>query len=117
VWSFPYPPPGEFIPFGEGAVYPSEPGAQATGHKPPPLSGGDPGGVRPNKSAKGHGVGATGGLPASALPPPLPRGDEGGLIEDLTILTFANGVHMSLRAAKTHAKNTRSPPVWWTCVG
>lgn len=59
-WSFPYPPPGEFIPFGEGAVYPSEPGA-------------------------------TGGLTASAR----------GTTEDLTILTFANGVPMSLRAAKT----------------
>jgi 2-oxoisovalerate dehydrogenase E1 component len=56
-WSFPYPPPSEFIPFGEGAVYPSEP--------------------RPSGSGK---VGPT---------------------EDLTILTFANGVHMSLRAAKT----------------
>ena len=55
-WSFPYPPPGEFIPFGEGAVYPSEPQARGSG----------------NQS-----------------------------IENLTILTFANGVHKSLRAAKT----------------
>jgi len=68
-WSFPYPPPTEFIPFGEGAVYQSEPGARATG------------GV----------VSATGGSPASARGP----------TEDLTILTFANGVPMSLRAAKT----------------
>jgi len=53
-WSFPYPAPAEFIPFGEGAVYRSELGAKVSG----PM-------------------------------------------EDLTILTFANGVHMSLRAAKT----------------
>ena len=69
-WSFPYPPPGEFIPFGEGAVYPYEPEAQATGGSEP----------RPSGSGK---VGST---------------------EDLTILTFANGVHMSLRAAKTLRK-------------
>jgi len=55
-WSFPYPPPGEFIPLGEGMVYRSE----------------------PRSSGKGK---------QSA--------------ENLTILTFANGVHMSLRAAKT----------------
>ena len=67
MWSFPYPPPGDFIPFGEGAVYPSEPGAQATGpSEPRPLGSGK------TKSK-----------------------------ENLTILTFANGVHMSLRAART----------------
>ncbi len=48
-WSFAYPPPGEFISLGEGAVY------RAASDKP----------------------------------------------DDVTILTFANGVHMSLRAAKT----------------
>jgi 2-oxoisovalerate dehydrogenase E1 component len=53
-WSFPYPPPTEFIPYGEGAVYRSEPRAGASGDA-----------------------------------------------EDLTILTFANGVYMSMRAAKT----------------
>lgn len=73
-WSFPYPLPAEFIPFGEGAVYPSEPRAEASG-EPPHLQGGDKGGVKPKKSAVSS--------------------------EDLTILTFANGVHMSLRAAKT----------------
>jgi 2-oxoisovalerate dehydrogenase E1 component len=49
AWRFPYPQPGEAIPFGEGRVY----GADA---------------------------------------------------RDLTILTFANGVHMSLRAARTLAQ-------------
>ncbi|MEK7755767.1 MAG: transketolase C-terminal domain-containing protein, partial [Planctomycetota bacterium] len=83
-WSFPYPPPGEFIPFGEGTVYLSEPRPEASG------------GSEPRTGASG--------LP----PPPLSGGDQGGVIhkksdvpsEDLTILTFANGVHMSLRAAK-----------------
>jgi len=57
LWSFAYPPPGEFIPLGEGAVYASEVTRQQ-GNK------------------------ANGG-------------------EDLTIITFANGLHMSLRAQKT----------------
>ncbi len=53
-WSFAYPPPGEAIPLGEGAVYRSE--------------------GRKGKADRA---------------------------EDLTIITFANGMHMSLRAAKT----------------
>jgi 2-oxoisovalerate dehydrogenase E1 component len=81
-WSFPYPPPSECIPFGEGAVYPSEPGAQATGGEPPPVSGEGKGGVK--RILRGS------GQEKSDAPS-----------EDLTILTFANGVHMSLRTAKT----------------
>ena len=55
-WSFAYPPPGEFIPLGEGKVY------RADNTK---------------------------------------RGGAKESDEDLTILTFANGLYMSLRAART----------------
>ncbi len=57
LWSFPYPPPGEFIPLGEGAVYTDQ---EATRQ----------------------------------------RGNKATSKEDLTIITFANGLHMSLRAQK-----------------
>ena len=63
-WRFAYPPPGEAIPFGEGAVYHPE-------------------------------------------------------AEDLTILTFANGLYLSLRAARTlaamHGIKARVVDLRWLC--
>ncbi|MEK7711086.1 MAG: thiamine pyrophosphate-dependent enzyme [Planctomycetota bacterium] len=181
LWSFSYPPPGAFIPLGEGAVYrsgvlQSEPGAQATGQSEPeaaamwraaPESLGQ---SEPGASATGSPPplkrGDTGGSPsvprvtATGSPPPFPRGDKGGSSsvprvitngpsepraratgdrshrrglkspnrpitqspnttarDDLTILTFANGLHMSLRAEKTlreqHSVNVRVVDLRW----
>jgi 2-oxoisovalerate dehydrogenase E1 component len=63
-WSFTYPAPGEFIPFGDGAVYPAAAGS-----------------------------------------------------EDVTLMTFANGLYMSRRAAKTlreqHRINARVVDLRW----
>ena len=73
LWSFPYPPPGEFIPLGHGAVYSSPDGNEAT---------------RQQGSGEGE-------APAE---PPSPKNQATN--EDLTIITFANGLHMSLRAQK-----------------
>lgn len=85
-WSFAYPAPGESIPFGEGAVYPSS---------SPLAKGGS------------RGVSSAGTMSRSST----------NASEDLTILTFANGVHMSLRAAKTlrdqHKINTRVVDLRW----
>ncbi len=63
LWSFSYPAPGEFIPLGQGAIYPAD-------------------------GARDEGQAAR------------PQGRKAGSKEELTIITFANGLHMSLRAQK-----------------
>lgn len=73
LWQFPYPAPGEFIPLGQGAIYPAN-GDKYEGQAPAPTG-------------KGRGEGKSS------------RGTE-----DLTIITFANGLHMSLRAQKILAE-------------
>jgi 2-oxoisovalerate dehydrogenase E1 component len=98
LWSFNYPPPGEFIPFGEGAVYTGDmilaPGGARSEPRPAPLD------------AKCQGSGS--GQRAADFSPrgranaeSVPRPSGSGSSDDLTILTFANGVPMSLRAAKS----------------
>jgi 2-oxoisovalerate dehydrogenase E1 component len=73
LWSFPYPPPGEFIPLGEGAVY---------------------------SDKEGNGAARQQGKREGEAPAEPPRPNQGTTSEDLTIITFANGLHMSLRAQK-----------------
>lgn len=70
LWQFPYPPFGEFIPLGQGAIYPAE-GDKQEGL--PQNSNGQEAGTSDGKHRKP---------------------------EDLTIITFANGLHMSLKAQK-----------------
>ncbi len=77
AWSFKYPPPGECIPFGEGAVYSSD-GSTSVPEQTSLLRQGSVASV-PRPSGSG----------------PIRPAD------DLTILTFANGVCMSLRAQRT----------------
>ena len=86
LWSFNYPAPGEVIPLGEGKVYPSgavgpafQPVSPSVQSEPRPSGSGAISELRPLGSGQTQAT----------------KGD------DLTILTFANGVHMSLRAAKT----------------
>lgn len=73
LWSFRYPAPGEAIPFGEGRVYRGRVIADASQGESHPNS---------DDSAR-------------------TRNPQVSRVEDLTILTFANGVPMSLRAART----------------
>lgn len=73
LWQFPYPTPDEFIPLGEGAVYSGQEGNEA---------------ARQQGKREGE---------APAEPP---RHNGGATSEKLTIITFANGLHMSLRAQK-----------------
>jgi 2-oxoisovalerate dehydrogenase E1 component len=89
LWSFPYPAPGEHIPLGQGAVY--------------------RGGVLCEPQSAGCGVTSadhTSGGGSTDRPS-----------DDLTILTFANGVPMSLRAARTlcreHTLNARVVDLRW----
>ena len=121
-WSFPYPPPGEFIPLGQGAVYRSgvlvsEPGASAT-DQPPPLPRGDTGACA---RARSPGAPGTGGRShRRGLKSPnhqIAKSPNATTRDDLTILTFANGLYMSLRAEKVlreqHQINVRVVDLRW----
>jgi 2-oxoisovalerate dehydrogenase E1 component len=83
LWSFAYPPSGEFIALGEGAVYRDgslcEPGAPATGRS------------ENIKKSKRQKVKTRGNRHST-----MDNADD-----DLTIFTFANGLWMSLRAARS----------------
>ena len=96
AWSFAYPPPGEAIPFGEGALYSAGESA-------------DPSGDDPNRDRKG--------AVASLADPNRDRKGAASATDDLTILTFANGTYMSLRAAKQlrdeHGINVRVVDLRW----
>ncbi len=102
LWSFAYPPPDEFLPLGEGRVYRdgvvSDSAAPATG------------GVVAKMGTKGR-RDEERKVQKSKKPRVQTGGDRQPTIDsqksslnapadDLTILTFANGVPMSLRAAK-----------------
>jgi 2-oxoisovalerate dehydrogenase E1 component len=95
LWSFPYPPPGEFIPLGEGTVYFAD-GGNAPNPNPERQRQADQ--YRDRKGAV---------LTGESLPNR----------EDLTIITFANGLHMSLRAQKilleTHNVRARVVDLRW----
>jgi len=95
LWSFAYPPPGEAIAFGEGAVYTGDSVRFCTEPRP---SGSGP--REPRASARAETPRSEPGAPAMGLTEPRPSGS-GPAPDDLTIITFANGVPMSLRAAQT----------------
>jgi len=81
LWQFAYPPPDEAIALGEGRVY--EPGDDWD------LSGAPPIGARERPVR-------TGGAERSSTP----VRDRMPTASDLAIVTFGNGLHMSLRAAR-----------------
>jgi 2-oxoisovalerate dehydrogenase E1 component len=81
AWLTAYPPPGEAMPLGEGRVYEGSDGSQ---HPDDPSMERSPVGIPASPSAAGGGFD----------PSPLPSAP------DLVILTYGNGVPMSLRAAR-----------------
>jgi 2-oxoisovalerate dehydrogenase E1 component len=103
LWSFRYPPPGETIAFGEGAVYGDDRDQGIEGSRD--RGGRDEGtkGRRDEDQSRDRE-----GAAEKSKSRKVEKSKEGKSTNhqitkspDLTILTFANGVPMSLRAAKT----------------
>jgi len=113
-WSFAYPPPGTFIPFSQGAVYRGDTIMSPNARSEPRPSGS---GTSSHEATepRGH-EGSEPGASTTGLS--VSRAAASGSDrDDLTILTFANGVPMSLRAAKSlrekHSVSARVVDLRW----